>query len=190
MTAKLALAFLVVCAVTSSAAKAETDWSVAAATWKQQLVSLLAADDARRLCGVPASRRVVALIQTTERGLTTALGGLRAAGVDRKALRRSAVAAAGGKAAYCRPGSRAVTEAQAMVATFAGRIAATQPQPVQPAAAAGGGSSITPVIDPDVALIRGCRAAVIKRLGPRSTNNQAFWAQYEACMGDQGAGWY
>ncbi len=176
-----AAAFAAVLA-TRAAALAGTDWSIAARTWSDQLHELRVADAARRLCGVPAPAASVDLLRTTTKGLEQAL---RPLGSPGKA--DAPVVAAGGRKAFCADASL-MAQAKATLAGLAAEtLPETPPAPAKPAMAA---DAATPVIDPDVPLIRGCRDAVNRMLGAKRTNNEAFWAKYEACVGDHGAGWY
>ncbi|MEJ1937587.1 hypothetical protein WDZ92_45935 [Nostoc sp. NIES-2111] len=164
-----------------AAAIAGTDWSIAARSWSDQLQELRVADAARRLCGVQAPAASVSLLRTTARGLEQALRPLGSTGGA-----TAPVAAAGGRKAFCADATL-MAQAKATLAALAGQTLPDNPTaPPKPAMAA---DAPTPVIDPDVPLIRGCRDAVNRMLGAKRTNNRAFWAKYEACIADSGAGW-
>src|SRR6478736_3741365 len=79
-------------------AHAQTDWSVVAASWKEQLRDLNVADAARRLCGLQAAPLVASSMSGTIAGLGQALGIGRKAG---RAEQRSLVAGAGGPQKFC-----------------------------------------------------------------------------------------
>jgi hypothetical protein len=177
-------------ALAAQPARAVTDWSVVAATWKEQLADLYVADAARRLCGMAVSAPVESSLRTTIRGLEQALGTGRKA---ERAAERGLVASAGGPRKFCADAAmmakaKATQQSlQASVLATGGNV--TLPyQPPQQAALSP--TMTTPVIDPDIALIRGCRKAAIARTGSRRVDSNAFWTQYERCIGDQGAGWY
>lgn len=172
---------IAVCLGAPVGAMAETDWSIAAKSWREQLLELETADAARRLCGVPAAPATVSVLRTTVRGLRQALAPLP--GTDAPA---DVVKAAGGPRKLCADAGL-ITRAKATLAALATTTSAENPPPPAPAPSA---SAPTPVVDPDIPLIRGCRGAVNRALGPRRTDNKAFWSRYEACIADQGAGWY
>ena len=172
------------------AARAETDWTSTASAWQQQLHARYLVDLARRRCGLPVTKPERAMIGITIGGLEQALYGVRRAEPDVTAWQKEAIASAGGRAGYCKPDSAPLKQAQATLAQVAQSIAQTEPQNVQPPPTPLPATAPTPVVDPDVALIRGCRKAVIAKLGRRSASNEAFWTRYESCISDQGAGWY
>jgi hypothetical protein len=170
-------------------ASAETDWSVAATTWKQQLDALYAVDAARRLCGIETTKAERAMIGITIGGLEQALYGVRPASFDARTWRKEPVKAAGSRAKFCAPGSASLSAAKATLADIRQKILESQPQRIA-AAAPVPALGPTPVVDPDISLIQNCRKAVIRLLGRRSTSNSLFWSKYEACVSDQGAGWF
>ena len=178
----LRASLIAVALTASAAARAETDWSIAARAWQEQLLELRAADAARRLCGAPASAATVAALRTTVKGLQQALGPMPGTGGT-----PDAVKLAGGPAKFC-ANAEAMARAKATLAALSTTTMAEDPPP--PAAPLPSAAAPTPVVDPDVPLIRGCRGAVNRALGPRRTDNKAFWAKYEACIADRGAGWY
>jgi hypothetical protein len=171
-------------------AAAVTDWSLAASAWKDQLAALYVADAARRFCGVPVSAPARATLASTIRGLEQALGATSRA---RTASEKGLVAQAGGRKAFCASSSTMAQAKQALDAVQARTLAAggnvTLPYKPQPTTSVNAAMP-TPVVDPDIALIRGCRTAAIARAGSSRADSSRFWTQYERCVGDQGAGWY
>ena len=178
----LRVAILALTLTGSAAARAETDWSIAARTWEEQLLELQAADAARRLCDAPASPATVSALRTTVRGLQQALRPIP--GADSVG---DVVKAAGGRRKFC-ANTDLVARAKSTLAALAVTTQRADPSPL-PAPPPSAGAP-TPVVDPDIPLIRGCRGAVNRALGPKRTDNTAFWSKYEACIADQGAGWY
>lgn len=178
----LRAAVLAVTLTVAAAAQAGTDWPVAARAWQEQLQELQTADAARRLCGVPASPATVSVLRTTVRGLRQALAPMPSADAS-----RDVVKGAGGPRKLC-ANSDLLARARATLAALATTtMAETPPAPPAPPPSA---TAPTPVVDPDIPLIRGCRGAVNRALGPKRTDNKAFWTKYEGCIADQGAGWY
>jgi hypothetical protein len=171
----------------STGLRAETDWQAATKVWTDQYRELATADAARRLCGLEVSAAVASALRTATSGVAQALGGLSPSG-ERVAV----VEAAGGPKRFCGD-TLAMAAAKATVARIGQQVlesGANVRLPMKPVAAPPPSVGATPVIDPNVTLIQGCRDAVNRRLGPRRTSNKAFWAQYEACMGSLGAGWF
>lgn len=190
MKRRLSACCLAIALTAQAPAHAITDWSIAANTWKDQLADLYVADAARRLCGIPVSGPVRANLVSTIQGLEQALG---ATATSRRAGEKAVVAKAGGRKAFC--GDQAAMglarqtlgAVQARVDAAGGNVAL--PYKVTPVVAVDA-SAPTPVVDPDIALIRGCRTAVIQQTGSKRVDSGRFWRQYERCIGDQGAGWY
>lgn len=184
------LAVSLVLAFAGQPALAVTDWSFAASVWKEQLSDLYVTDAARRLCGLPVSEPVESSLRSTIMGLEQALGEGRKAGL---AAERGLVASAGGRRKFCADDAL-MTKAKATRQSLEARVMSTGGNvtlPYQPAKQATlSPTMLTPVIDPDIALIRGCRKAAISRTGAKPPASRAFWGQYESCIGDQGAGWY
>lgn len=168
---------------------AETDWGIAAKTWKQQLDALYQVDAARRLCGLETTKPQRAMIFTTISGLEQALYGVRTPGSDIRSWRKEAVRAAGGRKAFCAADSASLKAAKATLAGIQQKILESEPAKVADAAPLPA-LGPTPVVDPDISLIQNCRQSVLRLLGRRSTNNSQFWSKYEDCMSDQGAGWF
>jgi hypothetical protein len=171
-------------------AAAVTDWGIAATAWKDQLAALYVADAARRFCGVPVSAPVRATLVSTMQGLEQALGVTSRA---RTASEKGLVAQAGGRKAFCASSSTMAQAKQTLDAVQARTLAAggnlALPYKPQPATKVNA-SMPTPIVDPDIALIRGCRTAAIARTGSSRADSSRFWTQYERCVADQGAGWY
>jgi hypothetical protein len=170
-------------------ARAETDWQAASKVWIDQYRELEIADAARRLCGVEVSAPVASAIRTTVAGLAQALGSFAPAHEGRAVVQQ-----AGGPKPFC-ASTASMAAARATIARVGQQVAEsganiTLPLKTASAAPAPAPVGITPVVDPNVQLIQGCRNAVNARLGKRSTVNKVFWSQYTACMNDQGAGWF
>ncbi|MFO1148101.1 MAG: hypothetical protein U1E62_06960 [Alsobacter sp.] len=167
-----------------------TDWGVAAVAWKDQLAALYVADTARRLCGVSVAKPVRVSLLTTIRGLEQALGVSERA---RAASEKGVVAQAGGRKAFCGNAASMAQARQTLAAVQARAEAAgnmtTPSAPAQPVTTVNR-SMPTPVVDPDIALIRGCRSAAVARTSSKRVDSGRFWTQYERCVADQGAGWY
>jgi hypothetical protein len=183
------VALVLVVALGVPSAFAATDWEVASHTWREQLAELYVADAARRFCQIPISNAVASNLRSTIAGLEQALGaGSKSAGAGAERLgERGVVAEAGGRQKFCADASsvdRAKATLQAIIARVmasGGNMASPMQSPQQTSSA----SSPTPVFDPDVALIRGCRRAVLAR-----RQSKSFWSQYERCVSEQGAGWF
>lgn len=190
MKTRLAVLLIALPLLAGSPALAVTDWGIAAAAWKDQLAALYVADAARRFCGLPVSAAAKASMVGAMGGLEQALGtGVRARAASEKGL----LADAGGRKAFC-ASNTTMAQARQTIEVIQSRVAATGgnvPFPQEVARSASVKPNMpTPVVDPDIALIRGCRAAAIARSGSARVDSNRFWTQYERCVADQGAGWY
>lgn len=169
-----------------SAAHATTDWNAANDAWRAQYRELAIAEAARERCDLKISKPVREAMKNAREGLRTAL-----APNGRVEKINVIVKAAGGRKAFC-ANERMMKSAQETVAKFTAAYNATAAMgdKTAPAAAGLSASAPTPVIDPNIPLIRNCRKAVIAKLGAGADRNESFWVTYEACMKDQGAGWF
>lgn len=188
------LAVLLLTIVTAQPAHAATDWNLTAGIWKDQLADLYLADAARRFCGGGESAALKSTMRSTIAGLEQALGASPTSGAKAERLSElGLVAQNGGRKRFC-ANSSLMKQANAVLLVMQARLAAAGPKPspsntpaVQPPL---NPTMLTPVVDPDIALIRGCRTAAIARTGRARADSQRFWAQYERCVSEQGAGWY
>jgi hypothetical protein len=170
-------------------AQAATDWNAATAAWRVQYRELAIASAAVKVCDVEVAKPVRKAMDKAREGLRDALVGYGP--VENP---RALVKAAGGEKQFC--GNTAmIDEAKATIAAWSTArresgnntaLPLTAPVAGQPVAA----NAPTPVVDPNTALIRNCRKAVIAKLGKKAEKNEAFWPTYETCMKDQGAGWF
>ena len=183
---KLILGLCVVIGVMSTA-QASTDWNAAKDAWRAQYRDLAIAEAARRQCDLKMTKPVREAMKDAREGLRDALG---ASGRVEKI--EWIVKAAGGRDAFC-ANEKLMTQAKDTLARFTAMQAANAAMDkALPASSSGtlSASAPTPVIDPNIALIRNCRQAVLAKLGARADRNEGFWLTYEACMKDQGAGWF
>lgn len=176
------LAFAAPCA-------AATDWNAAAEAWRSQYRELAIADAAHRECDIDAPRPVRRALRELLDGLHDTL-----ASIGPVEKPRAIVKAQGGKEKFC-ANQTLMNEAKATIEKLSAqrkesganvKLPLAPPQAGAPVAA----NAPTPVIDPNIALIRNCRQAVVAKLDKRAKNNDAFWSTYESCMKDQGAGWF
>lgn len=170
-------------------AMAATDWTAAMDAWRAQYRDLVLADAARRHCDIDVPKPVRKAMEQARDGLRDALA---AFGSPEKA--RAIVKAAGGEKGLCANGA-AMNDAKATIEKFSAQRTESGKALNLPLAAPQAGAPIatnapTPVVDPNIALIRNCRQAVIAKLGKSAKNNDRFWSTYESCMKDQGAGWF
>ncbi len=170
-------------------AQAATDWNAATAAWRAQYRDLAIAAAAANACDIEVAKPVRKAMEKAREGLRDAL-----AGAGRVESPRALVKAAGGEKQFC-VNAAMMDEAKATIAAWsaARRESGNNTALPLPAPAAGqpvAASAPTPVVDPNIALIRNCRQAVITKLGKKAKNNDAFWSTYESCMKDQGAGWF
>lgn len=170
-------------------AEAATDWSAANAAWRAQYRDLAIASAAAKACDIEVAKPVRKAMDKAREGLRDALSG--SGPVESP---RALVKAAGGEKQFC-ANAAMMNEARATIAAWSAarrESGNNAPAPVAtpPAGQPMAASAPTPVIDPNIALIRNCRQAVIGKLGKKAKNNDAFWSSYESCMKDQGAGWF
>lgn len=176
--------------LTTGWAQAATDWNAAATAWRTQYRDLALAEAARDACALEVSKPVRRAMKEAREGLRDAL--VQFGPVEKP---REIVKAAGGMDGFC-ANATLMAEAKATVAAFAAQRqedGATPKSAQAPAAMVSSTLSAnapTPVIDPNISLIRNCRKAVIAKLGKKAEKNDAFWPTYESCMKDQGAGWF
>lgn len=184
---------LVLCAAGTmlfiSPAMAATDWTAASAAWRAQYRDLAIAHAAQKYCGLAVAKPVRKAMEKAREGLADAL-----ASIGPVETPRALVKASGGKAPFC-ANATLMNDAKATVDTFAAQRkdsgnAIALPLAAPPAGAPIAANAPTPVIDPNIALIRNCRQAVVAKLGKRAKDNDLFWQTYESCMKAQGAGWF
>ena len=170
-------------------AEASTDWNAATAAWRAQYRDLAIASAAAKACEIEMAKPVRKAMEKAREGLRNALSG--SGPVESPHV---LVKAAGGEKQFC-ANTAMMNEAKATIAAWSaarresGNSALTPPA-APPAGQPIAASAPTPVIDPNIALIRNCRQAVIGKLGKKAKTNDAFWSSYESCMKDQGAGWF
>ena len=168
-------------------AQAATDWNAATDAWRGQYRALAMAEAAREACGLDVPNSVRRAMKEAREGLRDALAPF---GTVEKP--RALIKAAGGKEAFCAD-TAMMAEAKAAIAAFSAQAKEdgnkTKP-PSAPARSSLSANAPTPVVDPNIALIRNCRKAVSAKLGKKAEKNDAFWPTYESCMKDQGAGWF
>lgn len=169
-------------------AQATTDWNAATDAWRGQYRALAMAEAAREACSLDVPKSVRRAMKEAREGLRDALASFGTVETPRALIK-----AAGGKEAFC-VNTAMMAEAKAAVAAFSAQSQEdgnkTKPVPSASARSSLSASAPTPVVDPNIALIRNCRKAVIAKLGKRAEKNDAFWPTYESCMKDQGAGWF
>ena len=169
--------------------QAATDWTAAAEAWRGQYRDLVIAEAAGEHCEIKVAKPIRKAMKEAREGLRDALA---AFGAPEKP--RAIVAALGGKKALC-ANAGAMETAKATIAKFGADRMESGNNTTLPLAAPHAGAPIaanapTPVIDPNIALIRNCRQAALTKLGKKSTDNERFWSTYEGCMKDQGVGWF
>ena len=169
-------------------AQATMDWNAATDAWRGQYRALAVAEAAREACGLDVPKSVRRAMKEAREGLRDALASFGTVETPRALIK-----ATGGKEAFCAD-TAMMAEAKAAVAAFSAQAQEdgnkTKPIPSASARSSLSAAAPTPVVDPNIALIRNCRKAVIAKLGKRAEKNDAFWPTYESCMKDQGAGWF
>lgn len=169
--------------------EAATDWTAANAAWRAQYRELALVAAAEKACDLAIGKPVRKAMEKAREGLRDALAG--AGPVESP---RALVKAAGGEKQFC-ANDAMIKEAKATVAAWSAIRRETGNDKALPVQAAPSAPPImanapTPVIDPNIALIRNCRQATLTKLGKKAKNNDAFWSTYEACMKEQGVGWF
>lgn len=187
---RLVLNFLVFifCGLAVSA-QAATDWSAASEAWRAQYRELAITQAAQKNCGLDVPKPVRRALEQAREGLRDALSSF---GPVEKS--KAIVQAAGGKAKFCADANM-MAQAKATLEKFSAQAAAnadkaTKAAPAQNASGAIATNAPTPVVDPNIALIRNCRQAVITKLGKQARKDDLFWSNYETCMKAQGVGWF
>ena len=183
--------------LTAFPAHAATDWNAATEAWRAQYRELAVAEAAHEACDLAIPKPVRRAMKETREGLRDALS--QFSPVENP---RAIIKAAGGKDAFCAD-AKLMADAKAAVAAFSAqakedgnktrkdKAEKTKTEKADtPATPAMSANAPTPVVDPNIALIRNCRKAVIAKLGKKAEKNDAFWPTYESCMKDQGAGWF
>lgn len=183
--------------LTAIPAYAATDWNAATEAWRAQYRELAVVEAAHEACDLAIPKPVRRAMKEAREGLRDALS--QFGPVESM---RAVIKAAGGKDAFCAD-AKLMGDAKAAVSAFSAqakeygnktrkdKAEKTKTEkadpPTTPSMSA---NAPTPVIDPNIALIRNCRQATLTKLGKKAKNNDAFWSTYEACMKEQGVGWF